>query len=96
MAAVLRVINFHEVVTHVFNYFYDISLITACLAHVTSSDPDPDKSFAWPVLRSKFTNQRISTFFNNGEFLYLYEEMYNDCFYNRSGAFFCNYLNRIC
>ena len=59
------------------------------LAHVTSSDPD--KSFAWPFLRSKFTNQRLSTFFNNGECLYLCEKMYNDCFYHRSGAFFCNY-----
>ena len=49
------------------------------LAHVTSSDPNK----FWPVLRSKFTNQRNSTFFNNGECLYLYEKMYNGCFYDR-------------
>ena len=48
------------------------------------------------VRRSKFTNQRLSTFFNNGECLYLYEKMYNDCFYHRSGVFFCNYFSRIC
>ena len=64
------------------------------LANVTSSDPD--KIICLASLRSKFTNQRISTFFSNSECLYLYEKMYNDCFYHRLYAFFCNYLNRIC
>ena len=29
------------------------------------------KSFAWAVLKSKMTNQRINTFFSNNECLYL-------------------------